>query len=116
MRILTIKLVIFLSKRRKTRKVKESEVKVGSTGGGLARMAVKSNFDPMIKINGNFTDKDKTIEFPESRGFAMEQTVDNFKMSYLPFYWIWAKRNICRIRRIRSNKTIGQSHEDYRQR
>lgn len=86
MRILTIKLVIFLSKRRKTRKVKESEVKVGSTGGGLARMAVKSNFDPMIKINGNFTDKDKTIEFPESRGIAMEHTVHNFEMSYLPFY------------------------------
>ena len=93
MRILTIKLVIFLSKRRKTRKVKESEVKVGSTGGGLARMAVKSNFDPMIKINGNFTDKDKTIEFPESRGFAMEQTVDNFEMSYLPFYWIGSGLN-----------------------
>jgi hypothetical protein len=46
----------------------------------------------------------------------MEQTVDNFEMSYLPFYRIGAKRNICRIRRIRNNKPIGQSHEDYRQR
>jgi len=70
----------------------------------------------MIKINGNFTDKDKTIEFPESRGFAIEQSVDNFELGYLPFYWVGAKRNICRIRRIRGNKTIGQSHEDYRQR
>jgi len=26
-------------------------------------MVVKSNFDPIIKINGNFTDKDKIIEF-----------------------------------------------------
>jgi hypothetical protein len=104
------------TKRRKTREVKESEVAVGSTGGGLARMAVKSNFDPIIKRNGNFTDKDKTIEFLESRGFVMEQTDDNFEMSYSPFYWSGAKRNICRIRRIRSNKTIGQSHEDYLQR
>ncbi len=68
------------TKRRKTLEVKESEVAVGSTGGGLARMAVKSNFDPIIKINGNFADKDKTIEFLESRGFAMEQTNDNFEI------------------------------------
>ena len=61
------------SKRRKTRELKKSEIGVGSTGGGLAPMAVKSNFDPIIKINGNFTDKDKIIEFLKSRGFAMEQ-------------------------------------------
>jgi hypothetical protein len=68
------------SKRRNTRKLKESEIGVGSTGGGLAPMAVKSNFDPIIKINGNFTDKDKIIEFLKSRGFAMEQKDDNFEI------------------------------------
>jgi hypothetical protein len=68
------------SKRRKTRELKESEIGVGSTGGGLAPMAVKSNFDPIIKINGNFTDKDKIIEFLKSRGFAMEQKDDNFEI------------------------------------
>jgi hypothetical protein len=46
----------------------------------------------------------------------MEQTDDFRDQSYSPFSWSGAKRNICRIRRIRSNKTIGESHEDDLQR
>lgn len=58
--------------------------------------------------------KTKTIEFLESRRFSMEQTDDNFEIRVThSSIGVGAKRNICRIRRIRSNITIGQSHEDY---
>lgn len=69
------------SKKRKTQEEKESEeVEVESTGEGLKLAGIESNSDASVELDGNITDKGKTIEFLENRGFSIEQADDKFEI------------------------------------
>ncbi|MDQ5868277.1 MAG: hypothetical protein M3530_00960 [Thermoproteota archaeon] len=69
------------SKKRKTQEKKESEeVEVESTGGDLKLAGIESNSDAAVELDGNITDKGKTIEFLENRGFSIEQADDKFEI------------------------------------
>jgi len=69
------------SKKRKTQEEKESEeLKVESTGGDLELAGIESNSDASVELDGNITDKGKTIEFLENRGFSIEQADDKFEI------------------------------------